>query len=56
LKSKVTHKDGIIAELLEENMRLKKTMGRFDLSMGKTGYLGNVRALAVISFNADIIP
>lgn len=29
LKSKVTHKDGIIAELLEENMQLKKNNGEY---------------------------
>jgi transposase len=29
LKSKLTHKDGIIVELLEENLRLKKNDGAF---------------------------
>jgi transposase len=29
LKSKLTHKDGIIVELLEENMRLKKNDGDY---------------------------
>jgi transposase-like protein len=29
LKSKLTHKDGIIVELLDENMRLKKNDGEY---------------------------
>ena len=29
LKSRLSHKDGVIAELLEENMRLKKNTGDY---------------------------